>query len=95
MTEAAKRRRSKSAQESGNSIIYDATLMASGVEMDKQTKLKALIAKKEEIEARIKDPKLCEGTATVYARITGYYRSVSNWNRGKAQEFKEREAYTL
>ena len=69
--------------------------MASGVEMDKQTKLKALIAKKEEIESRIKDPKLCEGTATVYARITGYYRNVSNWNRGKAQEFSERKAYSL
>lgn len=69
--------------------------MASGVEMDKQTKLKALIAKKEEIESRIKDPKLCEGTASIYARVTGYYRSVGNWNRGKAQEFIERKEYSL
>ena len=69
--------------------------MASGVEMDKQAKLKALIAKKEEIESRIKDPKLCEGTASIYARVTGYYRNVSNWNKGKAQEFIERKEYSL
>ena len=26
----------------------------------------------------------------VYARIVGYYRSVKNWNKGKAEEYKHR-----
>jgi len=26
----------------------------------------------------------------VYARIVGYYRSVSNWNIGKSSEYKQR-----
>ena len=26
----------------------------------------------------------------VYARIVGYYRSVKNWNAGKAEEYKHR-----
>lgn len=31
------------------------------------------------------------GTETeVYARIVGYYRSVKNWNNGKAEEYKHR-----
>lgn len=35
----------------------------------------------------------CGEEAEVYARITGYYRPVKNWNIGKTQEFKERVAY--
>lgn len=26
----------------------------------------------------------------VYARIVGYYRNVSNWNKGKKEEFSKR-----
>ncbi len=26
----------------------------------------------------------------VYARIVGYYRSVKNWNKGKASEYRDR-----
>lgn len=35
----------------------------------------------------------CGGETEVYSRITGYYRPVQNWNKGKAQEFKERKTY--
>lgn len=31
----------------------------------------------------------------VYSRIVGYYRSVKNWNKGKAQEFTERVTFTV
>ncbi len=26
----------------------------------------------------------------VYSRVVGYYRPVQNWNKGKAEEFKQR-----
>ncbi len=29
----------------------------------------------------------------VYSRVVGYYRPISNWNRGKAQEFDERKTF--
>ena len=35
----------------------------------------------------------CGEPAEVYSRITGYYRTVQNWNDGKAQEFKDRKTY--
>lgn len=35
----------------------------------------------------------CHKKTEVYSRITGYYRAISNWNDGKAQEFKERQTY--
>ena len=31
----------------------------------------------------------------VYSRIVGYLRPVQNWNKGKKQEFEERETYRL
>ncbi len=31
----------------------------------------------------------------VYSRIVGYYRPVSQWNKGKKQEFQERKEYKL
>ena len=31
----------------------------------------------------------------VWSRITGYYRPVSNWNEGKAQEWEERNTYNI
>jgi len=37
-------------------------------------------------------PKCGEDTE-VYSRITGYYRPVKNWNKGKLQEFKDRQEY--
>lgn len=37
----------------------------------------------------------CGKTATVFARIVGYYRAVKNWNQGKVQEFVERETFKV
>lgn len=31
----------------------------------------------------------------VYSRIVGYYRPVQSWNRGKREEFSQREYVTL
>ena len=31
----------------------------------------------------------------VYSRIVGYLRPVQNWNKGKQQEFKERQTYKV
>ena len=54
----------------------------------------------EEIDAEIKATKEAlnnvHGKETeVYARIVGYYRAVRNWNKGKADEFKQRKMFTL
>ena len=38
---------------------------------------------------------ICNKNTEVYSRITGYYRPVSNWNDGKAQEFKDRKEYAV
>ena len=48
-----------------------------------------------EIETQMNDPKLCEGTASVYTRVSGYYRAVNNFNNGKKQEVKERKHYAV
>ena len=32
----------------------------------------------------------CGKKTEVYSRIDGYFRPVSNWNKGKKAEFKER-----
>lgn len=37
----------------------------------------------------------CGEVTEVYSRITGYYRPVQNWNKGKTQEFKDRKLYNL
>lgn len=37
----------------------------------------------------------CGADCEVYSRIVGYIRPVSQWNRGKKQEFKERKTYNL
>lgn len=31
----------------------------------------------------------------VYSRIVGYFRPITGWNNGKAQEFKERIVYEV
>ncbi|MBQ1477332.1 MAG: ribonucleoside triphosphate reductase [Erysipelotrichaceae bacterium] len=38
---------------------------------------------------------ICGKPTEVYSRITGYYRPVQNWNKGKAQEFKDRKTYAF
>ena len=37
----------------------------------------------------------CGKETEVYSRITGYYRSVKNWNAGKSQEFADRKTYNI
>ena len=48
-----------------------------------------------EIESKMNDPKLCEGTASVYTRVSGYYRAVNNFNNGKKREVLERKHYSV
>lgn len=60
--------------------------------MEKLNKVKEHIA---QIKAKIADPHLCEGTASTYTRISGYFRPVENFNEGKAQEYKERKEYKI
>ena len=45
------------------------------------------------IENKLNDPDLCEGTASTYTRITGYFRAIENFNIGKRQEYIERVEY--
>lgn len=37
----------------------------------------------------------CGRQTEVYSRIVGYFRSVRLWNKGKTQEFKERETFDI
>ena len=37
----------------------------------------------------------CGAETEVYSRVTGYFRPVKNWNRGKREEFKDRKTYSL
>jgi anaerobic ribonucleoside-triphosphate reductase len=36
----------------------------------------------------------CGAETEVYSRVTGYFRPVKNWNRGKREEFKDRKPYS-
>lgn len=31
----------------------------------------------------------------VFSRVTGFFRPVQTWNKGKAEEFKQRKKYNL
>ena len=31
----------------------------------------------------------------VYSRVTGFFRPVQDWNKGKKEEFKDRKTYKL
>lgn len=37
----------------------------------------------------------CGEKCEIYSRVTGYYRPVSNWNKGKQEEFKERKRFNV
>ena len=39
--------------------------------------------------------KTCNEKCEVYSRVTGYFRPVSNWNKGKKEEFKERKTFEV
>ena len=36
-----------------------------------------------------------ECNVEVFARVTGFFRPVQSWNKGKASEFKDRKKYKL
>ena len=37
----------------------------------------------------------CGNEAEVYTRVVGYYRPVKRWNKGKQEEYRERQEYAL
>jgi ribonucleoside-triphosphate reductase len=37
----------------------------------------------------------CGRECEIWSRPCGYFRPVSNWNRGKKQEFKDRKNYII
>lgn len=37
----------------------------------------------------------CGAECEVYSRVSGYFRPVKSWNKGKREEFKERTAYNV
>jgi len=45
------------------------------------------------ISGEVYECPICGKKTEVYSRITGYYRPVSNWNKGKEAEFKSRKVY--
>lgn len=53
-----------------------------------------------ELEAKIKQKKEelknVKGTdCDVYTRISGYHRAISNWNKGKMSEYRQRTPYSV
>ncbi|MEG1880868.1 MAG: anaerobic ribonucleoside-triphosphate reductase [Oscillospiraceae bacterium] len=37
----------------------------------------------------------CGERCEVYSRVCGYFRPVSNWNKGKQEEFKDRKVFKV
>ena len=37
----------------------------------------------------------CSKNCEIYSRVCGYFRPVSNWNRGKQEEFKDRKMFEV
>jgi anaerobic ribonucleoside-triphosphate reductase len=57
--------------------------------------IQRIIEQIKDIEDKMADPNLCEGTASTYTRITGYYRPVEMWNTGKKEEYIQRLEYNI
>lgn len=38
--------------------------------------------------------KKCGLKVETYSRVCGYFRPVSNWNKGKKEEYKQRKVYS-
>ena len=38
---------------------------------------------------------MCSEKCEIYSRVCGYFRPVSNWNRGKQAEFKDRKPFEV
>ena len=37
----------------------------------------------------------CNAKCEVYSRVTGYFRPVANWNKGKQEEFRQRKMFKV
>ena len=37
----------------------------------------------------------CGQPVECYSRVCGYFRPVSNWNKGKKEEFKDRKTFEI
>ena len=37
----------------------------------------------------------CNGETEVYSRVTGFYRPVRCWNKSKAEEYRQRQNYSM
>jgi len=37
----------------------------------------------------------CGAQTEVYSRVCGYFRPVTNWNKGKKEEFKDRQHFAV
>ena len=37
----------------------------------------------------------CGEKCEIYSRIVGYFRPVSQWNKGKKEEFKDRKVFKI
>ena len=37
----------------------------------------------------------CGAICEVFSRVCGYFRPVTNWNKGKQEEFKERKVFEI
>ena len=40
-------------------------------------------------------PEKCGLKCEIYSRVCGYYRPITNWNKGKKEEFIDRKHYTV
>ena len=48
------------------------------------------------LDVRVRCGKMkCGAKTEVYSRVCGYFRPVSNWNKGKKEEFKERKTFLI
>jgi anaerobic ribonucleoside-triphosphate reductase len=61
--------------------------------MNKSLYLEKLDEQIVQVKTKLSDPKLCDGTADTYTRISGYYRPTSAWNNGKQSEMMSRVEY--
>ena len=57
--------------------------------------LKGVFMNPETVISKEKHSEACGEECQIFSRVCGYYRPVSNWNRGKQEEFKERKEFEL
>lgn len=37
----------------------------------------------------------CKAQTEVYSRVSGFFRTVQQWNRGKKEEYRQRQNFSL